>query len=281
MFKLSYKTILIPFMVLYSSSLFGANSAVRELNTSTIKFTQVSSTPSNPSTGDYRIYIKSDGTLYKLNSSGAESAIGGGGVGGDYTLTTYTAGGTLSINDGVVIMDGSSTGGFNLTLPTAVGNSGKQLILKNITDGNSTINVLASGSETIDGASILTFSTENRGYKIYSDNANWKIESVTQSSNINVAQVDGSSGTPSITKQNVTWIDSVSDTAVGRYTLNFTSGLFTATPYCVCTAGGGGTFYCATNSYGSSTALEVDVFRADATHALADERLTVYCTTGE
>lgn len=39
-------------------------------------------TPSNPSAGTRKIYVKSDGLLYTLDSAGTEAAIGGGGGGG-------------------------------------------------------------------------------------------------------------------------------------------------------------------------------------------------------
>lgn len=39
-------------------------------------------TPSNPSAGFYKVYIKDDGRAYMLNSSGLESGLGGGGGGG-------------------------------------------------------------------------------------------------------------------------------------------------------------------------------------------------------
>jgi hypothetical protein len=40
------------------------------------------STPANPSAGFKKVYIKSDGKLYGLNSSGTEAELGGGGGGG-------------------------------------------------------------------------------------------------------------------------------------------------------------------------------------------------------
>jgi hypothetical protein len=43
-----------------------------------LEITEVASTPSNPPVNTFKIYFKSDGKLYKLNSSGTESQIGGG-----------------------------------------------------------------------------------------------------------------------------------------------------------------------------------------------------------
>jgi hypothetical protein len=37
------------------------------------------STPSNPTTNNNKLYFKNDGSLYKLDSLGVESEVGGGG----------------------------------------------------------------------------------------------------------------------------------------------------------------------------------------------------------
>lgn len=42
------------------------------------------------------------------------------------------------------------------------------------------------------------------------------------------------SGTPAVSTQSGAWISSVSDTAVGRFTLNIPAGIFSAAPVCVC-----------------------------------------------
>ncbi len=44
--------------------------------------TEQSSTPSSPSSGSRKIYVKDDGKAYLLNSSGTETALGSGGAGG-------------------------------------------------------------------------------------------------------------------------------------------------------------------------------------------------------
>ncbi len=57
-----------------------------------IVFDDQSSTPSNPSAGFYKVYVKSDGNAYKLDSSGNETQIGAGGGGliGDRELISNT-----------------------------------------------------------------------------------------------------------------------------------------------------------------------------------------------
>jgi hypothetical protein len=54
--------------------------------TDVLNFDDQGSTPASPSSGFYKLYFKSDGVLYKLNSSGTEAAVGGGG-GGSLTWT--------------------------------------------------------------------------------------------------------------------------------------------------------------------------------------------------
>jgi hypothetical protein len=50
--------------------------------------TEQGSTPSSPSAGSRKIYVKDDGKAYLLNSSGTETALGSGGAGGINYLST-------------------------------------------------------------------------------------------------------------------------------------------------------------------------------------------------
>lgn len=45
-------------------------------------------TPSNPSAGKFKFYFKSDGDMYKLNSSGVEEQVGGGGSAAEVTFAS-------------------------------------------------------------------------------------------------------------------------------------------------------------------------------------------------
>jgi len=49
--------------------------------TEVITFNDQASAPSNPSAGFYKIYVKTDGNAYILNSAGLEAGLGGGGGG--------------------------------------------------------------------------------------------------------------------------------------------------------------------------------------------------------
>jgi hypothetical protein len=76
---------------------------------------------------------------------------------------------TLSNNDYVVLVSGSST----LYLPSAIGNIGKQYNIKNI--GTNIINVIASGSQTIDSASSIIIENQYSSLQICCNGANWYI----------------------------------------------------------------------------------------------------------
>jgi Tfp pilus assembly protein PilV len=85
-----------------------------------------------------------------------------------YTVrtTTYTAATTDYFID-------CTSGTFTVNLFTAVGNTGRILIIKN--SGTGTITVDPNGTQTIDGATTQTLSTQWSRVHIISDGANWKI----------------------------------------------------------------------------------------------------------
>lgn len=66
-----------------------------------------------------------------------------------------------------------TSGTFTVTLPTAVGISGRVYIVKNT--GTGTITVGTTSSQTIDGSTTKTLSTQYSGYQVQSNGANWII----------------------------------------------------------------------------------------------------------
>lgn len=80
--------------------------------------------------------------------------------------TTYTALSTDFFID-------ATTGTFTLTLPTAVGISGRTYVIKN--SGAGTVTIDANSTETIDGALTKVLNVQYAGYRITSDGANWKV----------------------------------------------------------------------------------------------------------
>jgi hypothetical protein len=66
-----------------------------------------------------------------------------------------------------------TSGTFNVTLPTAVGIAGREYIIKN--SGAGTITVATTSSQTIDGSTTYSLSTQYSRVNLVSDGANWKI----------------------------------------------------------------------------------------------------------
>lgn len=115
--------------------------------------------------GNVLISTTTDNNTDKLQVNGS---IQGTGFNQAYTArtSTYTAATTDYFID-------CTTGTFTVNLFTAVGNTGRILIIKN--SGTGTITVDPNGSQTIDGATTQTLSTQWSRVHIISDGANWKI----------------------------------------------------------------------------------------------------------
>ncbi len=93
------------------------------------------------------------------------------------TTTTTTASLTLTATHYVVLASGASTT-VAITLPTAVGITGREYIIK-CTDFTNNVTVETNGAQTIDGDSNFAFSAQYESLKIISDGANWFILSVS------------------------------------------------------------------------------------------------------
>jgi hypothetical protein len=92
------------------------------------------------------------------------------GTGFDQAYTAKT--GTYTATTSDYFIDCTS-GTFTVNLFTAVGNTGRILIIKN--SGAGTITVDPNGAQTIDGAATQSLSTQWSRVHIISDGANWKI----------------------------------------------------------------------------------------------------------
>lgn len=83
--------------------------------------------------------------------------------------TTYA----IAITDYAILCSGSA---FTVTLPTAVGYTGKPFLIKK-TDASLTnvITIATTSSQTIDGVTTTTLNTKNESVYLFSDGANWQI----------------------------------------------------------------------------------------------------------
>ena len=79
----------------------------------------------------------------------------------------------VEIQDNLLFIDSSSSD-INVYMPLATGNGGKQLKIKWI-EGTNTVNILPSGSETIDGQSSLSMHHLYESITLSSNNTNWFI----------------------------------------------------------------------------------------------------------
>lgn len=117
-------------------------------------------TPANPSAGFFKTYVKSDGKLYVLNSSGTESLVGPGGTGDvvgpasatDNAIVRFdgTTGKLVQNTTNVTITDTGLIGiGTTATVPLdiATADSGADI---RITDGTSAKITLTSGAVSAD-----------------------------------------------------------------------------------------------------------------------------------
>jgi hypothetical protein len=83
--------------------------------------------------------------------------------------TTYTA----TESDNVIFCDTTSAG-FTVNLPTAVGITGRWYWIIKTDSGGNTVTIDGNASETIDGSTTRTIQIQYHGYLIVSDGANWK-----------------------------------------------------------------------------------------------------------
>lgn len=87
-------------------------------------------------------------------------------------LTTRTAAYTATTSDHTILCNGT-TAAFTVTLPTAVGNTGQMFSIKKIDASANAITIATTSSQTIDGVTTRTLSTQYQGVTVQSDGANW------------------------------------------------------------------------------------------------------------
>ncbi|RLS54289.1 MAG: hypothetical protein DWH91_12115 [Planctomycetota bacterium] len=89
-------------------------------------------------------------------------------------IATKTSLYPITGSDSVVIAD-ATTAAFNVTLPTAVGISGRQYTIKRVNGGVNNVTVTTTSSQTIDGATTNVLNAQYSSVTVVSDGANWLI----------------------------------------------------------------------------------------------------------
>lgn len=101
------------------------------------------------------------------------------------SVATKTAAYTLTATDSIILAD-ATTAAFQVTLPTAVGITGRQYTIKRINSGANNVSVGTTRGQTIDGVSTKTLGAQWSAVSVVSDGANWQVVNV-----VNVVNVVG------------------------------------------------------------------------------------------
>ena len=99
-------------------------------------------------------------------------------------LVTKTANYSAAAGDETILAN-ASTGNVTITLPTAASISGKVYIVKKIDSTANSVIIATTSSQTIDGNTTRTFTSQYTGAQVQSDGSNWYI----------LAWIDGRNGT--------------------------------------------------------------------------------------
>ena len=127
----------------------GAVGTARIWEMGTALFSHIA-TPSNPVSGKVKLYFKSDGKLYKLNSAGVESEVGAPVSGGStLDLETKTANYNVTNAEDVILCNPAQDATITMTLQASASATLKLYFFKNIGSGMCIID--ANSAETIEG----------------------------------------------------------------------------------------------------------------------------------
>ena len=91
-------------------------------------------------------------------------------------VTTVDAAYTVEFEDGLILAN-STGGALTVTLPLAATMTGRVVTVKRVNGGGNNVTIARSGSDTLDGATSLTLSSQYQSYTLQSDgSAGWWIK---------------------------------------------------------------------------------------------------------
>lgn len=131
-----------------------------------------------PPTGSNNIEVISGTTLsvgVPSDGSVTRAKLAVGAIGQDSVTASKTTTYAITTSDDMIPVDGTSAG-FTVTLPTAVGVSGRRYTIKRVdlTLAN-IVTIATTSSQTIDGSTTRKLSTQYESIQVESDGANWHI----------------------------------------------------------------------------------------------------------
>lgn len=133
-------------------------------------------------TGD-TLYASAANTLSKLTigATGTVLTVAGGvptwaAASPNLTISAVKTTTYAILTTDLVVLTNAGTASFTATLPTAVGVTGKQYIIKRVdqTLANS-VTIATTSSQTIDGVTTKALATQYESFTIVSDGANWQV----------------------------------------------------------------------------------------------------------
>lgn len=89
-------------------------------------------------------------------------------------VRSITTGRTLDVTDYAILADATS-GAFNVTLPTAVGITGRIYVIKKTDSSGNAVTVNTTSSQTIDGSTTYSLASQYKYVTVQSDGANWQV----------------------------------------------------------------------------------------------------------
>jgi hypothetical protein len=82
---------------------------------------------------------------------------------------------TTAARIGELILCDTTSAGFTVTLPTAVGIAGASIEIKKTSADGNTLTVATTASQTIDGLTTQAWTTQHDALLVTSDGANWRV----------------------------------------------------------------------------------------------------------
>lgn len=114
--------------------------------------------------------VITDGTIDAGQVTGLSEAIAAaGGSGGALAFRSVTADSSVTTDDQFIAADGTLT----LTLPTAIGNTGRVFIVKNV--GTGAVTITGTSAQTIDGQTSMVLTGQYSALNLVSNGSDWYI----------------------------------------------------------------------------------------------------------